>query len=278
MTGATGFIGSHVVEALLRRDVEVIATSRDKNKAELLGWYKKVRYIPYDMNILHKEVFDELGRPDILIHLAWEGLPNYQAVFHKEKNLPVHCSFLENMVKGGLKKLVVIGTCLEYGMKTGCLSEDMKPEPIVPYAQAKDDLRRYLEKLKDKMHFELIWVRLFYMFGPGQSERSLLPQLQKAIDRGETSFNMSKGQQLRDYLPVEEVAENIVRISLQNKVSGVINCCSGRPISVRDFVQGHLKKMGKKIDLNWGYYPYLDYEPMEFWGDTRRLKESFHEQ
>ncbi|MCD4680088.1 MAG: hypothetical protein K8S00_06855 [Bacteroidales bacterium] len=82
---------------------------------------------------------------------------------------------------------------------------------------------------------------------------------------------MSGGEQLRDYLPVEKVAENIIKISMQDKIDGIINCCSGKPISIRNFVENYLEKANQNIELNLGYHPYPDWEPMAFWGDTSRL-------
>ena len=84
-------------------------------------------------------------------------------------------------------------------------------------------------------------------------------------------FNMTAGEQLRDYLPVEKVAEYIVKISLQNKVRGIINCCSGKPISIKKLVENYMINKKNKIELNFGYYPYTDWEPMVFWGDTAKL-------
>lgn len=86
-------------------------------------------------------------------------------------------------------------------------------------------------------------------------------------------FNMSGREQLRDYLPVEKVAERIVKISLQNTINGIINCCSGEPISIRKLVEDHIKKRSKSIKLNLGYYPYPDYVSMAFWGDRSKLEQ-----
>jgi dTDP-6-deoxy-L-talose 4-dehydrogenase (NAD+) len=96
--------------------------------------------------------------------------------------------------------------------------------------------------------------------------------LDKALANGEQVFNMSGGEQVRDFLPVEKVAANIVRIALQQKVTGVINCCSGLPVTVKGFVGNYLDKQNQKITLNVGFYPYPDYEPMHFWGDVTKLK------
>ena len=87
----------------------------------------------------------------------------------------------------------------------------------------------------------------------------------------EPVFNMSGGEQLRDYLPVEEVAKMLVAVALQQKVEGIINCCSGEPVSVRRFVENYLQQHNLRIRLNLGHYPYPDYEPMAFWGDRQKL-------
>ena len=92
------------------------------------------------------------------------------------------------------------------------------------------------------------------------------------MNRGDEVFNMSAGEQLRDYLPVEKVAEYIVKVATQNKVSGIINCCSGSPISIRKLVEDYLRINKKTIELNLGYFSYPPYEPMAFWGDTSKLE------
>jgi dTDP-6-deoxy-L-talose 4-dehydrogenase (NAD+) len=77
---------------------------------------------------------------------------------------------------------------------------------------------------------------------------------------------------MRDYLPVEQVANYIVRVAGQKEVTGIINVCSGQPVTVQKLVEDHLQKVGKTITLNLGHYPYTDYEPMRFWGDTTKLQ------
>ncbi|MCK5226422.1 MAG: NAD(P)-dependent oxidoreductase, partial [Planctomycetes bacterium] len=83
---------------------------------------------------------------------------------------------------------------------------------------------------------------------------------------------MSGGEQIRDYLPVKKVAEYIVNIATQKKITGIINCCSGEGITIKKLVENYIKENKLDIKLNLGYHPYLDYEPMEFWGDNEKLK------
>jgi len=272
VTGATGFIGRYVVNELLSSKCHIIATSRNQDKARSYKWYSRVQYIPCDLNEASENFFQFFQRPDLLIHLAWEGLPNYTDLFHLEKNLFSNYRFLKNMVEHGLKSMLVTGTCFEYGMQSGALKETMITIPNNPYGLAKDTLRKFLEQLQQKYRFLFKWLRLFYIYGEGQSEKSLLSQLEKAIRKGKKRFNMSGGEQVRDYLPVERVAEYIVKISMQDKVSGIINCCSGVPVSIRKLVEDYLEKKQKSIHLNLGYYSYPDYEPMAFWGCDKKLQ------
>ena len=274
VTGATGFIGGYVIGELLRRGHAVIASSARPEKAVETSWYSRVRYIPFDFSVFDPaaDYYRYFEEPDLLLHLGWEGLPNYKDAFHLEENYPRHAAFLENLLLHGLGDLTVTGTCLEYGMQEGALGEEMPVFPANPYALAKDRLRRRLEELQVIRPFAFRWVRLFYMYGKGQNPKSLLSQLEKALENGETVFNMSGGEQQRDYLPVGKVADYITRIALQREVTGIINCCSGRPVTVREFVEDYLRRNHKKISLNLGYYPYPDYEPMRFWGKDAKLK------
>jgi nucleoside-diphosphate-sugar epimerase len=274
VTGATGFIGNHVVEELLKNNFEVIASSLNEEKAKTFSWFSNVEYISLNLAALDDKInyVSFFNNPDAVIHLAWEGLPNYRSLFHFEKNLIANYSFLKNLIVNGINNVNVTGTCFEYGMQQGCLSEDMVAMPTNPYALAKDALRNFLEELRKIHSFNLKWIRLFYMYGRGQSAYSLLSQLDKALRNNVKTFNMSLGEQERDYLPIEKVAEYIVKIMKQDAVNGIINCCSGKPVTIKAFVENYLKETNKSISLNLGYYPYPDYEPMHFWGDNTKLK------
>ena len=275
VTGATGFIGEHVIEYLLKTDHRVMATSAHAEKAATRSWFGAVDYIPLDFGQLQTGInyYDYFRQPDLLIHLAWEGLPNYKSDFHREVNLPRHLFFLTNLLNNGLADLTVTGTCFEYGMQEGCLREDMPVFPANPYAIAKDELRRSLEAFRNSHPFLFRWLRLFYMYGRGQNPKSLLSQLETALINHEPVFNMSGGEQIRDFLPVEKVAEYIVKSALQQQVTGIINCCSGQPITVKQFVENYLHEKKQSVTLNLGYYPYPDYEPMAFWGDDHKIKQ-----
>ncbi|NBW03862.1 MAG: NAD(P)-dependent oxidoreductase [Cytophagia bacterium] len=271
VTGATGFVGRHVVNALLAHGHSIVATARDFKRAQEMPWFDRVEFIQCDLHenfqpLLHPECL-----PDAIVHLAWPGLPNYRDFFHISKNLPADLAFLEAAILSGLPHLLVAGTCLEYGMQNGPLTEEMETTPTTSYGFAKDALRKSLQLLQKERPFTLQWMRLFYMYGEGQNKNSLLAQLEHAIDEGHATFNMSKGGQLRDYLSIQEIASNFVRALENPQCDGVINCCSGQPVSVIDLVKQYCQEKGSEIYLNKGFYPYPEYEPLEFWGVPSKL-------
>lgn len=266
VTGARGFIGRHVLGELARRGVAVIATERPgvvKDRPDTAN----VRWIELDIARPPDDPFAALGRPDVLLHLAWDGLPNYRSLHHFEQELPRQYAFLSGAVRSGLPALVTVGTCFEYGRQSGALAAVLETRPDNPYGFAKDALRKQLQFLQSAHSYKLTWARLFYMFGDGQPATSLFAMLKAAVAAGHTQFPMSGGEQLRDYLPVSEVARRLANLALSPGNPGPVNVCSGQPVSVRRLVESWIEQNGWDIQPQYSKLPYPDYEPMAFWGD-----------
>jgi nucleoside-diphosphate-sugar epimerase len=274
VSGASGFIGRHVIRHLHERRTELVLLCRDpaafeKTQKQIAP---NARVVAGDLAASEQPTFDDLGRPDILIHLAWGGLPNYHSVHHLAEEFPVQIRFLSGLVEDGLSDLLVTGTCFEYGMRNGPLDETMPLQPANCYAHAKSILLQQLQRLQSDRAFNLTWARLFYMYGEGQNPRSLYPLLVDAVARGDAVFPMSQGEQLRDFLRIEEIAGYIADLALLRQDIGAVNICSGRPISIRRLVETWLLDNGWTIELELGKHPYPDYEPMAFWGDAAKLR------
>lgn len=266
VTGAGGFVGRHAVSALRRLGVDLVACSRSERASEDgLTWRR------LDLREDPTGVFQRLGRPDSVLHLAWGGLPHYESAHHVEEELPMQERFLDALAREGLPHLVVAGTCLEYGLRSGELTEEHEPAPTTNYARAKDAVRRGVERLRDAHGLGFVWARLFYLHGPGQGPSSLRGQLLEALARGDATFGMSPGEQLRDYLPVERAADSLARLALSRVDAGVVNVCSGVPVRVRELVEGWLAGDPRGIALDLGRHPYAAHEPFEFWGSRRKL-------
>jgi nucleoside-diphosphate-sugar epimerase len=271
ITGATGFIGRHVLKRLSAEQVDIVCVGRQPTTRGNVG-----TYVTLSLEDATEKVFEQLGQPDVLMHLAWGGLPNYRSLHHFDRELPLQYRFVRLMVEGGLRHVLGVGTCFEYGMQSGPLHESTATSPANPYGFAKDVFRQQLEYLADRHGARATWARLFYVWGPGQGAGSLFPLMQAAAARGDECFNMSQGEQLRDFLPVTEVADALVRLALHPSSQGIVNVCSGRPISVRRLAEQWVEIFGWKLRLNLDRLPYPDYEPLAFWGDANKLHGLLH--
>ena len=240
--------------------LDAIAQRQLRARADVIAGIKDVAAAEARKKAVREKVLSLIG-----------GLPDYRAATHLEHELPCHARFLEHCVRGGLAQLVVAGTCLEYGMQEGELDESMVAAPIVAYARAKEALRQRAAALRDELGFGLGWIRLFYLFGDGQSPTSLYQQLRAAVASGAPRFRMSPGDQIRDFLSIETAAAKLAGLVMAHPDAGIVNLCSGRPVAVADAVRGWLREWGANLDLDLGALPYPDYEPFAFWGSTRRL-------
>ena len=263
VSGATGFIGQHLIPILLKDGYEVLAISRSQKRAESLPWFKDVKFVSYDFH--SDQQITEVEGFRGLIHLAWQDLPNYDSSVHLKKNLPCSYKFIESLLNKGVNQVLIAGTCFEYGLKSGAISSSSITEPTTLYATAKDTLRKKLTSLSLNKDFNLQWARIFYMFGKGQNSNSIISQLDFAIKNKQKVFRMSGGEQIRDYLPVEKAAEKLFYLYKSGN-KGIFNICSGKPISIKNLVESYIEKKNSNIIPKYGYYPYSVYEPMQFWG------------
>lgn len=264
VTGASGFIGRHLVPALLKRKYQVYVTSSNQRKLKKFSWHKSVKVISLDINNKKTWNLKKLNSQN-LIHLAWQNLPNYEEKFHLDHNLKSNYNFIKKLLVHNIKNIVVTGTCFEYGKKSGIIYSNCKPSPMNNYAKAKNLLRIKLEKITKDKKINLKWARLFYMYGEGQNKKSLLPQLDKSIRLKKKVFNMGSEKLARDYLPVKKVVDQLITL-LEMKTNGKFNICSGKPTKLKDLVENYIRKNKSTIKVNSGAHKIAKYESIKFWG------------
>ena len=268
ITGATGFIGQHIRKALAKTDHDVVLVVREIEKAGEKTARESM--VLADLNQDRTDWFELFGKPDAVLHLAWGGLPNYMDAYHVEVELPMQSKFLKALIDSGLKKLVVAGTCYEYGMSSGALSEDQETNPNTPYGVAKDYLRKKLFELQQSKNFDLTWARIFYPYGEGQSEKSLYSQLKKAILSNQELL-MGNGRQVLDFIQVEKVASSLLSLLISCTNLGVVNIGSGKPQTVAAFVQEQIQIFQSDLVPSFGSIPDREYESVSFWSDNSRF-------
>ncbi len=262
VTGATGFVGRHTVRKLLDYGYEVTALTTSQVIPEPVSEYISGSNV-LALNKL-EEVTGDLMKGSVIIHCGWSGVQNTMDsahYFHAGEQI----KFISRIGKFKPKKVISIGTCYEFGLRTGSVSVKDVPTPNTPYAQAKDFVRCASELILEEEAVDFVWARLFYVFGNGQHERSLYNQLLSSIEREDKTFNMSKGEQLFDYMKVEDVADNLCILAAR-QTSKIVHICNGYPTSVRELVESILREKGSKLKLNLGFYPYRPQDSLEMWG------------
>jgi len=268
LTGGTGFIGQHVRKLLAKSEHDVLLVVREQAKIGELGANEK--FVIAEISEDRSDWFDYLGRPDVLLHLAWGGLPNYLDSYHLDVELPLQTKFLSRVISSGLTNLVVTGTCYEYGLTSGALVESQETNPNTPYGIAKDLLRKELFEIQLRQNFELTWARIFYPYGDGQSEISIYSQLRAAMLNGDQQFKMGSGKQIIDFISVEKVASTLVSLTIRSAGEGLVNIGSGEPQSVLDFVNDQIRVLGAQLEPLVGALPDRSFEPQAFWADVNK--------
>ena len=268
VTGSSGFIGKKIVNQLsLDNSIVIIRTTRNKKDVSKNILYYDIYDCKFDINL-----YEFYGKPDILLHCAWDDVKNINRLDHVYQQSYYHIKFLENLISNGLKKTVVLGTCFEYGKLNGELSENQAVNPVTSYAIAKNAIRIHIESHIKKQGNIFQWIRVFYTYDKtGKTGNNIVHHLKKAIDKKENLFNMTNGEKKLDFIEVNELSYLIKKIILQNEINGIINCCSGKPQTTLNLVKSCLKVWNKKIKLNTGFYSYRDYEPDYFYGNISKL-------
>lgn len=266
LTGSTGFIGRNLAPRLLSRGHSVLALCRDRDRArERLP--PQVEVVLWDM-VRGPPDAGVFRGADLLIHLAWMGLNRTRDPVHLEANLPASLALCRQALDSGVDRLLMAGSCLEYGPGEGARRAEEPTDPRTAYARAKDRLRTSLLDLQGQGAWTLQWARMFFLYGPWQNPWSLLPLLDAAIDRGDAFFPMSSGLHARDYMPVERVVDKLLLLVEDRSLQGVLNVCSGHPTTIRALVDDHIRRRGATIQPRPGSYPDPDpaEEPFAFWG------------
>ena len=259
LLGSEGFIGR--------------ALQREAGDLSLHCWSHRQSDPEHHFDLLDPPSWQSLlhQNPTHAILLSWPGLPNYQEPFHVTRNLPACVELIEQLAAAGLQRLVVAGTCYEYGLQNGPLKEDQFTDPANCYAIAKDSLRRVIASRYTQQGLQWCWARIFYPYGNGQNPNSLPPSLQRAIDQGDPAFAMSSGRQVRDFVPVDHVATLLLQLAMHPQAQGIYNCGSGHPVSLRELAEERIAKSLSSTFLKLGVYPDRQDEPLAFWADTSKI-------
>tara|TARA_B100000959_G_scaffold283129_1_gene351272 strand:- start:362 stop:1207 length:846 start_codon:yes stop_codon:yes gene_type:complete len=268
VVGGNSSIGQDLLSQLKKKNVKIIPTYKNikniKNKYNL--YWKKL-----DIRKNKKNFFSYLEYPDIVVNLAWPDIPNYKTKKHFS-TYKIQKRFVSNLIKNGLKNFIGIGTCYEYGKVKGKVSEDYKTKPIIPYAQAKLNLLKSIQALKINYSFKYTWLRPFFVYGKNNKRKTLFTLI-KDLDNNKIQKLEVSGNLVRDFISTKYFNMILTKIIFFNKEYKVLNICTGKGITVKEFIKKNLKnkKNIKKINLKGKNKN--DFEGKSFWGDNRKLNQ-----
>lgn len=256
MTGAGGFIGSHVVTALERRGAEPSAFEGD---------YHDPAAVESAMRTV---------RPSGLVHSAWRLAPGSHYLddpAHVDE-LRASLQLFTSARQAGCTRIVGLGTCLEYDVSEEPSPEDTPLRPKSLYGAAKAALYTTSQAWAAAAGASFAWARLYYPYGPREAPHRLIPSVVNALLRGDRVATTA-GLQRRSFLHVEDTADAIAAIALSD-ASGAFNVGAADVHSVRDVVERIARIVGRPDLVDVGRLEPRSGDPDVLWPDTRRLNDS----
>jgi len=270
LTGATGFIGSQVARALVHDGHEVHALILPQDNLTRIADIKgSLGFVESDLLDPQPPTLD--FRLDLCLHLAWYVEPG------KYLNAPQNLDFLaaslrlaQQLARAGCQRLVVAGTCFEYNTDKGLLNELTPTRPRHVYSACKLALFTALEPFCKSVGISFAWVRFFYQYGPHEDPRRLVPHVIRSLLRGQRA-ELTPGEQVRDFLHVEDVARAACAVA-QSNLTGAVNIGSGAGISVHNLTLKIGDILGRRDLIALSVQPYAPDEPMCVVADNGLLR------
>lgn len=270
ITGGTGFIGYHLAKKCLELNwsVDSISTKLPKNKRKL----KKVKYLELDIS-KNKNLTKYLSKDyDYIVNLA-----GYVDHSNKEKTIKSHFNGCKNLatffLNRNIKRFIQIGSSIEYGKIKSPQKESKKnyQKTYSFYGKAKLLSTKFLLKLKKKYNFPATILRLYLVYGPYQDGNRIIPfTIMNAINN--KKFDCSTGNQLRDFIYIDDLVSAIIKIIKNENLNGeIINIGSGKPISIKRLII-KICKLSKGGQPQFGKIPFRKDEILRLYPNLSKIK------
>ncbi|MBN1468005.1 MAG: NAD(P)-dependent oxidoreductase [Fusobacteriaceae bacterium] len=270
-TGGTGFIGSHIVKKLKKERHDILLLVHENKLPEsLVELSKDIKTINGNLSEMDSWKDDVINfKPEATLHMAWEGIPDY-SYQTSINNLKYGLDLITLLSKSECKYFLSTGSCWEYGQKYGKLNEEMIPKPNNSFTAAKNSLHYLGREVAKENDMQFIWTRLFYVYGPGQKDHSLIPHIIKYVNEGKNP-DIKTPFSRNDFVYVEDVATAISMILKKRCKSTIFNIGSGYSTKVQDIIKLIYDELGLPFNDNPSSYPNSE-SFIDFWADISKIK------
>lgn len=231
LTGATGFVGRQILKILLQNGCSVRIAVREMTESEFGVEQIIVKDLFFASNSELKKLCSGI---DMVIHAAWYAAPGkYLMATENLDCLLGTINLARAAIDAGVKRFVGLGTCFEYDLSKRYLQTSTPLAPSTLYGACKASSFLALSRFMSREEKSFAWCRLFYLYGEGEKNGRLVPYIRAQLAKGEPA-ELTKGNQVRDYMDVQAAAQQIVKAALMG-LEGPINICSGIPITLAKF-------------------------------------------
>ncbi len=276
VTGASGHLGSHLVRQLVADGHSVaILLRKSSHRATLGDSLAQVQTIEGDLeSAAYIEPLIAFA-PESIFHLAWTGITAAERNSPQQITLNVRATLtlLEAAQRAGAKLFVSTGSQAEYGRVSGAIKEDAPLRPDTAYGVAKAALSQLVPAYCARADMRSLWLRVFSVYGPGDSPAHMLPTL---IERllGRERPSLTAGDQQWDYLYIDDVVAAITQAALTPSLSGVFNVASGSAVPLRSVVEQVRDLIDPSLPLGFGEVPYRPEQVMHLEGDITKIRQA----
>lgn len=276
ITGASGFIGSHLVKRMVEQNAQVYVIAREGSDL----W--RIEDLVRDIRVCRIDVRDSENtdmcirntKPDYIFNMAAYGVDARQNDYFiaADTNIIGTMNMLNSLIPLGCKKFINIGTCMEYGDKKDIIREDCHLEPFNIYGSTKAASTMLSHQIAAENDIDIVTLRAFGVFGENEGSHKFFPHIILSLLKN-TDVNLTGCEQYRDYCYVENIIDGLVLAALDDTLRNeILNIGTGVIFQLKYYVDKIYKKMEAAGNPKYGAVPYRSGEVWKPHPDVSKIK------